>query len=73
MPEEARSLANRAVARVACRAAAPVRYCTGGGFLWPAGQMRVAGTLGDHYDRSLADAAHLARLRPRTVRAYRSR
>ncbi len=28
-------------------------------------------TLADHYERFLADAAHLARLRPRTVRAYR--
>lgn len=31
----------------------------------------MAGTLGDHYAAFLADAAHLARLRPRTVRAYR--
>ncbi len=28
-------------------------------------------TLADCYDAFLADAAHLARLRPRTVRAYR--
>jgi len=71
LPEKAVSLAFATLGPGACGAVPPVRYSADAGFLWQDAGGRLVATLADRYEAFLGDAAHLARLRPRTVRAYR--